>query len=130
MMERGAANSVNFSRQDFTVVAEAVMVRFPLRAGETRRLTRIRELLAQAQELNRLLSTHTHRALVHCQGSHGIGDVAADSHALFDALAAYGVLIRDIADTYRALGVDIHVEMRRDVGIETTRDRHAEITAR
>jgi hypothetical protein len=128
MMDR-AANRVNFSREDFAVVAEAVMARFPLRAGEARRLAKMRELLAQSQELNRLLAAHTHRALVHCQGTHGIGDIAADSNSLFDALAGYGVLIRDIADTYRALGLDMDVEMRRDVGRETTRERHAEISA-
>ena len=127
-MKDRAANRVNFSREDFAVVAEAVMARFPLRAGEARRLARVRELLTQSQELNRLLGAHTHRALVHCQGTHGIGDVAADSHSLFDALAAYSVLIRDIADTYR-LGLDMDVEMRREVGRDTTREFHAEISA-
>ena len=127
-MER-AASSVNVSRQDFAIVAEAVMARFPLRAGEARRQARMRELLAQSQELNRLLAAHTHRVLVHCQGTHGVGDLAADSESLFDALAAYGALVRDIADTYRALGFDMDVEMRREVGRETTRERHAEISA-
>lgn len=105
------------------------MARCPSRAGEARRLARMRELLTQSQELNRLLAAHTHRALVHCQGSHGIGDVAADAELLFDALAAYGELIRDTANMYRALGMDMDVEMHRDVGRDNTRELHAEISA-
>lgn len=55
-MERGATRSVNFSRQDFAVVADAVMARFPLRAGEVKRLARMRELLDTTRELHAEIS--------------------------------------------------------------------------
>ncbi|MDB4882106.1 MAG: hypothetical protein JWL95_872 [Gemmatimonadetes bacterium] len=129
MIDAGEQGTVSFSRRDLAVVAEAVTARFPLRAGEARRLARMRLLLASAADLNRTLATHTHRSLVHCQGSHGVGDIAVDTHALFEALGAYAALIRDTADAYRGLETDTDVEMRREVARDTTRELHAQISA-
>ena len=130
MIDARARDTISISRRDLAVVAEAVTARFPLRAGETRRLARVRQLLASAGELNRMLAAHTHRVLVHCQGSHGVGDITMDSQALYEALAAYAVLIQETADAYRGLEDDTEVQMRLDVGRDSATERHAAISTR
>jgi len=122
MIDGGAQGRVSLSRQDFALVAKAVIDRFSFRAAEAHRLAIVRELLATTAELNRTLTTHTHRALVHCQGSHGVGDIKADTDALFDALNAYATSVRNTADSYRALA------SFRDNN--STMESHAAISAR
>ncbi len=95
--------SVIVEHDDLQVVAEAMMLRLQLRSTEARRIARMRELLAAATELSRALSSHTHHALVHCQGSHGTWDLERDTAALFDALSAYGALVHDVALEYRPI---------------------------
>ena len=92
-----------FTRDDLETASEAVMLRFPLRQAETRRLQRMSELLEAGSELGRVLTRHTQHALVHCRGSHGTGDLVADAHALYDALTTYAALVRDVADEYRSV---------------------------
>lgn len=130
MIDAGARDTISISRQDLVVVAEAVMARFDVRANEARRLVRMRQLLASAAGLNRTLATHTHRALVHGQGSHGVGDIAEDSLAMFDALAGYATLIRETAEEYRWLATDTDVQMGLDIGASSPTERHAAIAAR
>jgi hypothetical protein len=90
----------------------------------------MRLLLASAGELNRTLATHTHRALVNCQGSHGVGDIAVDTNALFEALANYAALIRETADAYRWLNTaDADVEVSLDARHDSTAERHVTISA-
>jgi hypothetical protein len=96
------APSVTITRDDLEIVAEAMMLRFHLRGSESRRVARMREQLATASELCRALNTHTHHALVHCQGSHGTGDLQADTAALYDALASFALLVHEVAGEYRA----------------------------
>ena len=93
---------VTITRDDLETVSEAVMLRFPLRHAETRRVERMRELLEASSELCRSLTQHTQHALVHCRGSHGTGDLASDADVLFKALTAYGALIHDVAAEYRS----------------------------
>ncbi|MEO5816088.1 MAG: hypothetical protein ABIT20_12500 [Gemmatimonadaceae bacterium] len=130
MMDARSPGTVCFSPRDLAVVARVVTARLPLREGETRRLARMRQLLASAGELNRTLATHTHHSLVNCQGSHGVGDIAVDTNALFEALAEFAVLIHDTADAYRWLAAtDADVQISLNVGRETFSERHAAISA-
>ena len=95
--------TTSISRENLQIVAEMVEMRLPLRAPEQRRVARAREVLAAEAELARAVSAHTQHALISCQGSHGAANIAADTAALFAALANYAAVIRDVADEYRAL---------------------------
>jgi len=88
---------------DLQIVAHAFLLRLPLRTPEARRVARLRELLEISSELGRQLAAQTHCGRVHCQGSHGTGDLHADTAALYGTLAAFGALTRAIADEYRHL---------------------------
>ncbi|HKG94551.1 MAG TPA: hypothetical protein VKA84_21740 [Gemmatimonadaceae bacterium] len=96
------AGDVGITLDDLETVSEAVMLRFPLRHAESHRIERMRELLDAASELNRALTQHTQHAVVHCRGSHGTGDLVADAGVLFDALATFGMVVRDVAAEYRS----------------------------
>ncbi|MEO8333510.1 MAG: hypothetical protein ABI664_00960 [bacterium] len=130
MTDERDQGTVSLSYRDLTAVATVVTARLPIRDGEARRLARMHQLLASAGELNRTLATHTHRVLVHCQGSHGVGDIATDTRALFEALADYAALIRETADAYRWLETDMDVQMRLDVGDDSPSELHATLSAR
>ena len=95
--------SICIAPDDLRVVAEALKLRLPLRGAETRRVARMHELLERSSELCRTLTAQTHCGRVHCHGSHGAGDLLADTHALQSALAAYASLVSAIADEYRAV---------------------------
>jgi len=95
--------TTSISRENLQIVAEMVEMRLPLRAPEQRRVARAREVLAAEAELARAVTAHTQHALISCQGSHGAANIAADTAALYAALANYATVIRDVADEYRAL---------------------------
>jgi hypothetical protein len=86
---------------DLATLAEVAMLRFPLRAAESRRLERMRAVLAASTELGQAVSAYTHCALVNCQGSHGVGSVREQGVAFYAALERYAVLVRELADDYR-----------------------------
>lgn len=94
---------VSICRDDLLIVSAAMDLRYPLRAPESHRIERMRELLSAASELSRALAAHSQHSLVDCQGSHGMWDLAADAEALFDALAVYSGLVRHVATEYRSV---------------------------
>jgi hypothetical protein len=94
------------SHEDLRVVARAALLRLPLRAPETRRIARMRELLEASVELSRALAAQTHMSRVHCQGSYGTGDLLAETDALCESLDAFGALVAEIASEYRGLVSD------------------------
>jgi hypothetical protein len=102
-MTSRSLSSVTISLDDLTLVSEAVMLRHPHRAAEQRRIARIRELLGAATQLSRALTLHTQHALVNCQGSHGIADPVSDAAALHEVLAAYAVVLREVASECRPI---------------------------
>jgi hypothetical protein len=86
--------------EDLKTVAELVTMRFPLRGPETRRVARLRGLLAATAEVNRSLSTFLEHALVHCHGTAGTSDLSADTVALDHALRTFSAEIADVAREY------------------------------
>ena len=94
------------TREDLATIAEVATLRFPLRAAESRRLERMRTLLAASTELCRTLNAYTHCALVNCQGSHGVGSVREQGEAFHVALERYAGLVREVASDYRRFTVD------------------------
>ena len=97
------STSITISREDIAIVADATVIRFPLRAHECKRVARMREMLAAASELCRTLSDHTQHSLVDCQGSHGTWDLARDADAFYCALAAYSAAVSELASEYRSV---------------------------
>ena len=93
--------SVTISRDDLAVVADATDIRFPTRAAESRRVARMREMLATASDLSRALTDHTRHSLIDCQGTHGTWDLARDVDDLYRALVAYSTSIQELAEEYR-----------------------------
>jgi hypothetical protein len=89
------------SHDDLSIVAEAIMLRFPSRAHESSRVERMRELLRTASDLARALSVQTQHALIDCHGTHGTGDLRADTDILYAALASYAAMIKEVAAEYR-----------------------------
>jgi hypothetical protein len=98
--------STTISQDDLVTLAHVALLRLPLRGPESERAARFRTLIAAASELSRTVASHTHCMLVNCQGSHGVGDLAAESRELFHALARYAELVREIAREYRRFTVD------------------------
>lgn len=93
--------SASIAREDLETLAQVAMLRFPLRASESRRVERMRTLLAASAELGRALGSYTHCGLVNCQGSHGVGSLCEEGEAFYAAFVRYAELMREIADEYR-----------------------------
>ena len=99
-MSNDFRNALAVKTDDLKTVAELVTMRFPLRAPETRRVARLRSLLAATAEVNRSLSTFLEHALVHCHGTAGTSDLSADTAALDHALRTFSAEIGSIARDY------------------------------
>jgi len=110
--------TVCIAPDDLRVVAQALMLRLPLRAAESRRVSRMHELLDRSSELARAVVAQTHCGRVHCQGTHGAGDLVADTDALQVAFAAYASIVQAIAEEYRSIvdGVPLRLDRVADAG--------------
>ena len=117
-------DSATIARDDLQVIAEAMLLRLQLREKESRRVARMRELIAASSDLSGALSVHTHHARVHCQGSPGTGDLIGESEVLFRALATFAGLVRDVAQEYRAIAREpmSPVDISSALGNRPTRD--------
>ena len=93
-------NALAVKTDDLKTVAELITMRFPLRAPETRRVARLRTLLAATAEVNRSISTFLEHALVHCHGTAGSSDLSADTAALDQALRNFSAEIASVANDY------------------------------
>src|SRR5688572_9825786 len=91
------------SHDDLLILTEAVMVRLPLRGAESHRVERVQTLLDAAAELSRALASHTHCARVNLRGTHGTGDLAAETESLSAALEQFSRLLKEIGTEYRRL---------------------------
>jgi hypothetical protein len=91
------------AHDDLVVLTEAVMARLPLRGAEAQRVERMQALLDAAAELTGALAAHTHCARVHLRGTHGIGDLAAETETLVVALERYARLVREVGLEYGRL---------------------------
>jgi hypothetical protein len=92
---------VTIAHDDLVLLAEVAMLRFPLRGAESHRLEQMRTVLDAAADLARALESHTHCALVNHRGSHGTGDLAAETVLLSAALQRFGWLVAETAAEYR-----------------------------
>jgi hypothetical protein len=92
--------TASFAQQDLDAVSDVAMMRLPLRAAEWQRLQRMRALLDAATELTRQFGSYTQCMLVNCGGSHGVGDLSAETEAMFGALERYATVVREIAAEY------------------------------
>ena len=99
-MSNDYRNALAVKTKDLQTVAELITMRFPLRAPETRRVARLRGLLAATTEVNRTLSTFLEHALVHCQGTAGTSDLSADTMALDQALRNFSAEVASVACDY------------------------------
>ena len=93
--------AVAIAHEDLAVLSVVAMLRYPVRTAEQHRLERMRAVLDAASELSRRLESHTHCALVNYRGSHGTGDLVAETEALSAALQRYGQLVAETAVEYR-----------------------------
>jgi hypothetical protein len=92
---------VTISHDDLALLAEVAMLRFPSRAAEGHRLERMRGVLEAAADLSKTLEAHTHCALVNFRGSHGTGDLVAETRTLSAALHRFGQAVGETAAEYR-----------------------------
>ena len=99
-MPTSAPDTIRISPAHLSTIAELVTMRFPLRAPEAKRVTRVRGVIAAAGELNRALATYAQHALVHCHGSAGTSDLLADTERLDKALRAFGAEVEAVAREY------------------------------
>jgi hypothetical protein len=93
--------AVAIAHEDLAVLSVVAMLRYPVRTAEQHRLDRMRAVLEAASELSRRLESHTHCTLVNYRGSHGAGDLVAETEALSAALQRYGQLVAETALEYR-----------------------------
>jgi hypothetical protein len=120
-MSNDFRNALVVTTEDLKTVAELVTMRFPLRVPESRRVARLRTLLAATSEFSRSLSTFLEHALVHCHGTAGTSDLSADTAALDQALRNFSTEIASVAHDY-----DAAVNSTRVCGLE---DPSAELAA-
>jgi hypothetical protein len=92
---------VAIAHEDLALLSVVAMLRYPVRAAESHRLERMRSVLDAAADLARRLEAHTHCALVNYRGSHGTGDLVAETEALSAALQRFGRLVAETAIEYR-----------------------------
>jgi hypothetical protein len=95
------APRASLAREDLATLAQAAMLRFPLRAAESHRLARMRTLLAAGAELGRALNAYTHCGLVNCEGFRGVGNLGAEGEAFYTAFVEYADLMRETAAEFR-----------------------------
>lgn len=88
---------------DLNTVAGLISMRFSPRDQERERVARLRTLLAATSELNRSLAAYAQHALVHCHGTAGTSDLAADTAALDLALQIFCFEFGAVARDYDAL---------------------------
>jgi hypothetical protein len=100
-MSSSFATGVTITHADLDLLAEVAMLRFPLRAAESHRLEQMRAVLDAGADLARALESHTHCALVNHRGSHGTGDLAAETAILAAAFQRFGRLVAETAGEYR-----------------------------
>ena len=98
--------------EDLDVVVAAVTARLPIREREARRLERVGELLAASAELARRLTAQTKCALIDAHGSHGTGDLTAETEGVVEALDRYAALVHEVAMEYRYLVMPHHLTPR------------------
>ena len=89
---------------DLQIVAAIAAARFAPGAGESDRVAHVRKLLDVAADLNYAISTYMHRVLMFAGRRPMDGDLYDETDALQDALDAFALRVREIADAYRALG--------------------------
>lgn len=111
-------NALVVTSEDLSTIAELITMRFPLRGPETKRVARLRTLLAATAELNRTLSTYSQHALVHCHGTAGTSDLSADTVALDNALRTFCAEIESVARDYGDAVNAPHPSGFEDVGAE------------
>jgi hypothetical protein len=100
-MSAFSPSGVTIAHADLELLAEVAMLRFPLRGAESHRLEQMRAVLDAAADLARTLESHTHCTLVNHRGSHGTGDLAAETAALSAAFQRFGRLVAETATEYR-----------------------------
>jgi hypothetical protein len=94
---------VTHSIDELRMLAEICLLRLPIREAESRRAARMRTVVAAAADLTKALGDHTHCMLVNCQGSHGAGDLAAETERLHVAFANYCEVLRSVTKDHRRL---------------------------
>lgn len=117
-MTHDRQNALVVTSDDLNTVAELITMRFPLRGPETKRVSRLRSLLAATAELHRTLSTYSQHALVHCHGTAGTSDLSADTAALDQALRTFCAEIESVARDYGDAVNAPHPSGFEDVGAE------------
>lgn len=87
---------------DLQAVERMIIMRFAASGEEAQRAARMRALVQVTLELTRALSTYSRHALVHCQGTAGASDLAADTERLAATLDAFCSEIRTVSAEYAA----------------------------
>ena len=97
------ADSLGVTYEDLQIVGVIAASRFTPGAGETDRLAHVRKLLDVSADLNYAISTYTHHVLMFAGRRPLSGDLSDETEALQDALDAFALQVREIADAYRSL---------------------------
>ena len=97
------ADPLGVTYEDLQIVGAIAALRFAPGAGESDRVAHVRKLLDTSADLNYAISTYTHRVLMFAGRRPMEGDLCDETAALQDALDAFALRVREIADTYRAL---------------------------
>ena len=97
------ADPLGVTYEDLQIVGAIAALRFAPGAGEADRVAHVRKLLEASADLNYAISTYTHRVLMFAGRRPIDGDLSDETAALQDALDAFALRVREIADTYRAL---------------------------
>ena len=81
---------------DLRALTQLGLLRLPSADAEARRTAHMRTVVAAATALDHALASQIRCMLVNCQGSHGAGDLARETDALFAALVRYAELVHDV----------------------------------
>jgi hypothetical protein len=103
MGKLGGIDTFSLSYDDLETVTEAASIRLPPGRGEADRVAHVKKLCEATAELGYALHTYSHRVLLQTRRPRPDDDLLAETVALQDALNAFGVEIRSIADAFRRL---------------------------
>ena len=93
-MEYSMPSEATIRLEDLQMIAQLGLLRHSAEDAESRRAEAMRTVADAAADLTRALGSHTRCFLVNCQGSHGAGNLLAETELLHAALVQYAAIVQ------------------------------------
>ena len=112
-MEHSMPSEATIRLEDLQMIAQLGLLRHAAEDAEARRATAMRAVADAAADLTRALGSHTRCFLVNCQGSHGAGNLLAETELLHAALVQYASIVQYTVRERRQIDGSVVTEGRK-----------------